>query len=352
MDESNSKKCIVLFKQRQWFASAVHTPVPKPHTPRTEADGETTTEYKLTFTIKRNLIDAGWCWIGWGDNKVQLRMYVDLGAKCTFSTQGVYDEIVPKAAAGELGCVRVAPEIQPVLADGWNGDKVPMKNWAQLTVTADNVQGVQTICVGVYVSFGRSGDDRVLVAGEDLTIDLGFVHPTKQIEAARTQGVSDESLLGDKAPKRTYVLSEEEKRKRESSHRMAAQCSNVYADGLAYVGDTAFSQVRPMEWTQDPLLQYSYMTTAALHQAGVSATALNHEGVLNELSVQEFARLHDWITGHVDSDTAGTVKGLVSIDVLRVTSETNRLTRVPNVTFRVIESTAKRVVFGNDIFCI
>ena len=54
-----------------------------------------------------------------------------------------------------------------------------------VTVTADNVQGVQTICVGQYVSFDRKGDDRVLTAGKDLAKDLGFVHPTKQIEAVR-----------------------------------------------------------------------------------------------------------------------------------------------------------------------
>ena len=347
MDKENSRKCIALFRQKQWFAVSVHNPDIKPARPEAIAGGAAD-KYKLPYKIERNLIDAGWCWIGWGTNKVQLRLYVDLGATCSFSSEAVYKEIVPKAANGSLGCARIAPEIKNITSDSWDGKKKNMKNWMQLTITADNVQGVQTICVGQYVSFDRKGDDRVLTAGKDLAKDLGFVHPTKQIEAARVQGVSPESLLGDDVPKRTYVLSAEEKTKREDNRMMATKCATVHADGLAYVGDVAFNHVRPMEWTHEPLLQHSYMTTAALHQAGTSARQLPHEGVINELAVNDFLSLQDWIVGHTQEEGLS-IGGLVEVDILRVTSETKRLTRVLNTKLRVIQSTARRVVIGNDI---
>ena len=347
MDPANSKKCIELFRNKQWFAATVHHPMPKPSSPE-EDSGGAKQNYKLPYKIERNLIDAGWCWLGWGSNRIQLRLYVDLGATCSFSTQGVYNEIAPKAADGSLGCARVAPEIQHIAANGWDGKNKRMKYWMQMTVTADNVQGVQTICVGQYISFDRVGNERVLTAGKDLAKDLGFVHPTKQIEANRIQGVSPESLLGDETPKRTYVLSAEEKAKREDNRRRAAMCATVHADGLAYVGDEAFKHVRPMEWTQEPLLQHSYITTAALHQAGISAKHLPHDGVINELVVQGFSNLQDWLAGHTDTDIKG-VHGLVTVDVLRVTSETHRLTRILDASFIVIESTAKRIILGNDV---
>ena len=62
-------------------------------------------------------------------------------------------------------------------------NKDTMKNWVQLVVTANNVQGVQTICIGQFVSFCRDTDERVLIAGKDLAYCLGFVEELVEIQA-------------------------------------------------------------------------------------------------------------------------------------------------------------------------
>ena len=121
------------------------------------------------------------------------------------------------------------------------------------------------------------------------------------------------------------------------------------SEGLAYVGEEAFGHVRPMEWIQDPQLQRSYMTTAALHQAGRSATDVSQPGVMNELAVGEFDRLAKWLTGDADTDLCQSGQPRAVIDVVRITCETKRLRRMILVEFTVIRSTKKRVIFGTNV---
>ena len=67
---------------------------------------------------------------------------------------------------------------------------------------------------------------------------------------------------------------------------MAEMYATIRCEGIAYIGEHAFDHVRPMQWVQDPMLKHSYMSTAALHQAGNSAQAQGYEGVLSELPAQ------------------------------------------------------------------
>ena len=119
--------------------------------------------------------------------------------------------------------------------------------------------------------------------------------------------------------------------------------------GLAYVGDEAFKHVRPMQWAHEPVLRHSYITTAALHQAGSSANKLRYEGILSELAIQDHQALASWMVDTVHPEAAGTVVALVDVDVMRVVSETRAFARLEKVRFRVIQSTQRRVVFGADI---
>ena len=347
MDKANSMKCIALFKQKQWFAVSTHNPTPAIEMVASQKAGSESG--KMPFTIEKNPIDAGWCWLGWGATRIQLRLYIDLGATCSFSTQGVYKEASVKAKNGELGCARIATEVPKILADSWDGRKVPMKNWMQVTVTANNVQSVQTICIGQYVCCGRAGEERVLVAGKDLARLLGFAHPSEQIKQGRMRGIDPEALLGDKAPPRTYVLSKEEKLKQENNRKMLERCLEVHSEGLAYIGDEAFQHVRPMQWTHEPMLLQSYMSTAALYQAGNSATSLGCDGIPNELSVEEFDRLGQWITGDTEGMANKPIKARAMIDIVRITSETKMLRRLQQVEFRIVHSTEKRAIFGANV---
>ena len=352
MNKENSKKCIALFKQRQWFAAAVHKPMPPiADNAIITGDSKAKPSGKLPFTVEKNPIDAGWCWLGWGAKRIQLRLYIDLGATCSFSTQGIYAIVAPKATSGELGCARIASEVPKILSDAWDGRKIPMKNWMQLTVTAYNTQGIQTICVGQYVSFGRAGDDEVLVAGKDLARALGFALPAEQMRSNRMSGIDPAEFLGDKVVEspRSYVLSSDERIKREQNRKMMELCLEVHAEGLAYIAEEAFEHVRPMQWAYEPLLQHSYTTTAAIHQAGRSASKLAHEGIANELAVGDMSNMLQWISGDVPDDSTSGVVMRVIIDTVRVTCETKPLRRLTNVEFRVVRSMEKRVVFGKNV---
>ena len=111
--------------------------------------------------------------------------------------------MVEKTKKDLLGAVRLASEVSKIDGDSWTGDNVPMKNWLQLTVTADNTQGVWTICVGQFVSFSRKSEERILVVDKDLTYSLGFGLVPEQITGRRLHGLDPVSVLGDGPPPRT-----------------------------------------------------------------------------------------------------------------------------------------------------
>ena len=347
-DEANSKKSHKLFKSKQWFAVSAHKPMAA--IPAELAhDMKPLKEGQLPFKLEGDITDAGWCWLGWGEKRVHLRLGVDLGSTCSFGTTGVFDEIMPMIKAGDLGAARLASEVPKVVADSWNGKKDEMKNWVQLVVTANNVQGVQTICIGQFVTFCRKSEERVLVAGKDLAHCLGFELVPEQIKHQSTRGIDPEVVLGDGAPGRTYVMSAAQQDKITHNRRLAELQSQIFGDGLAYIGNEAFRHVRPMQWANDPVLRHSYITTAALHQAGSSANKLKYEGVLSELAVQDHQALGDWLVDTVHPGAAEKVVGLVDVDVIRVVSETRPFARLEKVRFRVIQSTQRRVVFGADV---
>ena len=347
-DEANSKKSQQLFKAKQWFAVSAHKPMTK--VPEDLVHGmKPLKEGQLPFKLEGDITDAGWCWLGWGEQRVHLRLGVDLGSTCSFCTTGVYDEILPMIKAGKLGAARLASEVPRVVADSWNGKKDDMKNWVQLVVTANNVQGVQTVCIGQFVTFCRKSEERVLVAGKDLAYCLGFELVPEQIKHQATRGIDPEVVLGDGAPGRTYVMSAAQKDKIKSNRRLTELQSRMFGDGLAYIGDAAFRQVGPMQWANDPVLRHSYITTAALHQAGSSANKLKYEGILSELAVQDYQALGDWMVDEIHPEAAGSVVGLVEVDVIRVVSEMRPFARLEKVRFRVIQSTQRRVVFGGDV---
>ena len=348
MDDANSAKSKAMFSARQWFTAAVKQPQrlsPSAGAPEMcpLPDG------KLPFKPDKRWLDGGWCWIGWGENKVQLRLYVDLGADCSFSTQGMYKHIAALAKAGNLGCARLASEVPKVMAESWDGARVPMKNWIQVAVTADNVQGVQCICVGHFVSFGREGEHRVLVAGRELAHALGYLDPQQQRSAARTTGASPESILGDKAPKRTYVLSPDTRDKIERNRARAEIYERIRSEGMIYVGDEAFNRVRPMQFVHEPTLKKSYMSSAALHQAGVSANKMAYEGIINELATTQHARLWAWMTDDDNASEKTTVDGLAEVDITRILRETKPLARVKKAKFHIIQSKERKVILGQDV---
>lgn len=269
--QQQQQKCVELFKKKQWFATAVHTPMPTPESDTMYKVGTPLKDGQLPYKVEKDWTDAGWCWIGWGENRIQLRLFVDPGSTCSFSTQGLYDKVAPLAKAGKLGAARIATEVPKITSNAWNGRKDSMGRWMQLTVTANNVTGTQTICIGQFVTFSRVGDAQILVAGKDLARSLGFEMPGDQIKRASIAAITPEMLLGDEPPPRTYVLSNETKRKIEENRKLAELYAKIHSEGLAYVGYEAFKHLRPMQWVQDPTLRHSYMSTAVMHQAGAGA---------------------------------------------------------------------------------
>ena len=199
-----------------------------------------------------------------------------------------------------------------------------MKNWVQLTVTADNTRGVQTICVGQFVSFSRKSDERILVAGKDLAYSLGFDLVPEQLQGRRLRGLDPINVLGDDSPARTYVMSREQKEKITHARDLALKRCAVHPEGLAYIGDHAFQHVRPMEFAKKPLLRHTYITTAALHQAGLSAEKLPTEGLLSELAAEDKSSLATWLTGGI-GEQAHQIESVVKIDLIRVLREKYRL---------------------------
>ena len=134
MDSTNSKKCIEVFKRKQWFATAVHNPMPQPD-PQLDDMSKAGTPLKkgqLPYKIEKDWTDAGWCWIGWGANRIQLRLFIDPRSTCSFSTEGLYDKVAPLAKSGKLGAARIATEVPKIVSDAWNGKKDVMGRWMQL----------------------------------------------------------------------------------------------------------------------------------------------------------------------------------------------------------------------------
>ena len=156
-------------------------------------------------------------------------------------------------------------------------------------------------------------------------------------------------LLGDDPPPRTYVLSNETKRKIEENRKLAELYSKIHSEGLTYVGYEAFKHLRPMQWVQDPTLRHSYMSTAAMYQAGASANKRKYEGILSELASANAVGPASWLADDNNESGVGKIVGRVIIDVLLIIREAKRLTRIENVEFRVIQSTERRVVFGANV---
>ena len=69
MDDAHSKKCIALFKSRQWFAVSVHAPMQYPKDGAAVAGHDNSgplQKGQLPYKLEKDWTDAGWCWLGWG----------------------------------------------------------------------------------------------------------------------------------------------------------------------------------------------------------------------------------------------------------------------------------------------
>ena len=115
---ANSKASQDIFKVKNWLSKA---------TVDATQHGD-----MLPFKPEENWLDGGQCTIGVGEHTVTLRLYVDLGSTCTFSTYHLYPKLKHLAVTGALGAARVANEISPVDADAFDGRKVKLRRWLQL----------------------------------------------------------------------------------------------------------------------------------------------------------------------------------------------------------------------------
>ena len=281
-DKANAKASKALFKSKQWQATAKSAASP--------------TSSVLPFKLEDNWVDAGWCWLGHGENAIKLRFFIDLGATCTCSMVHLYVDVAKKAKDGKLGAARVATEVSPVPAQLADGSDTELKKWLQLCVKAENVAGTAVTVYGQYVSFSREGDENILVAGKDLARCLGYETPEDQRQRVRSGGVAPSQVFNAKVDPRTYVLSDETKAKIAENRKRAEQHAVVMAEGLAYVGSDAFDKVElTTEFVKEPLLRHTYITTRVVNSAGVDACKPIDENCVSEFSLGHQSAIAEWL---------------------------------------------------------
>jgi len=265
MTPANSKKSKDLFSAKNWMQHA-------------EAGAEVVAaaaaaDEVLPFKLEAGWLDGGWCTLGFGEHEVRVRLMIDLGGTCTIGMEHMFRMLATKATKGLLGAARVASNVARLKGQTYAGTKKPFKNWIQMPIQAPNVRGTPTIVVGQYVSFVRSGDQDMLIAGKDLAYALGYLNPRKQREnAAETGnldalGVDPEALLGKGAPKRKYALSNDTTRKIRENRERERRYTQVLAEGRIFLGEQMFDTVTSAVFVTEPLLRFSYCTTAVLAAA-------------------------------------------------------------------------------------
>ena len=334
--KENSAKSRDLFKTKGWLCAA----------PKRVYKDETKV---LPFELRDNWLDTGYCWIGHGKHSIRIRMYVDMGSTCSFSTIKLFDKLKVMAKEGTLGAARVANEVAPVEADAFNGAKVKMKKWMQLPVRAENVAGTLTTVVGQYVSFCRKSSENVLVAGRGLARALGYVDPEEQRALARTIGVSEEQVFDEGVKPRTYVLSKETQATIEANRLLAEKRATIVGEGRMFMGSGAWKARETTVYVKEPLLKTSYITTAALNRAGPDSFT-NIKGTMprSEFAANQHGALAAWLGDGQRYCATDEVTQVTRMDVIRVLREMTPMTRIGNVTFRVIRSTENRCVLGRD----
>ena len=89
-DDNNAKRCQDLFKQnREWrLATSDKQPIKKGTQP---------------FKLEANWIDGGWCTIGAGKHKREVRLQLDLGAPRSFGSRSLFKSIAKDIREGNLG---------------------------------------------------------------------------------------------------------------------------------------------------------------------------------------------------------------------------------------------------------
>ena len=68
------------------------------------------------FKLEENWIDGGWCSIGDGKFRQQVRLMLGLGAQKSFGSTQMYASIAADIKAGNLGPARIATEIKTSMA--------------------------------------------------------------------------------------------------------------------------------------------------------------------------------------------------------------------------------------------
>ena len=131
---------------------------------------------------------------------------------------------------------------------------------------------------------------------------LGYLNPVKQREQARTRSIPPELFLGESAPARTYVLSEDAKERIEENRKRQKLAEVIVAEGRIYLGSEAFASAKTVEFVSEPLLKYSYCSTAALRLAKGSAVAVGRQGGRSEF------HLRHWPLGLDTAPVAGTLR--------------------------------------------
>ena len=83
---ANAKRCQDLFQQHREWRLATVTPKPDAKVKQaTDADKDV-----LEFKLEENWVDGGWCIIGHGPHKRQVRLLLDLGAQRSFGSRSLF----------------------------------------------------------------------------------------------------------------------------------------------------------------------------------------------------------------------------------------------------------------------
>ena len=88
----------------------------------------------LPFKPEKDWIDGGWCTIGEGEFQTQLRIFIDLGAKCSYASRQLYDILCPLIRKGNLGAARIANNVSRIAGNGWDGSNTKMSRWLELPI--------------------------------------------------------------------------------------------------------------------------------------------------------------------------------------------------------------------------
>ena len=227
---------------------------------------------------------------------------IDLGGDYNIAPEADFDKIIQKHKNGELKGWRIQILKKTRVVELANGDFVTIDKWIRTKLTGESIASRHVTVYDTEFGFAQAWTGRIIV-GRHTAQQFGFKDPQRQwldaqmgpttippthktpdndddSEHAEVEDVTDDYtqqtttnanaqhlLPRQKQSTTTPKISAKQFMAKSTTTEPATakpRSRNITAVGTTYVGQHAFKHGDSCTWVNDPMLKYSYITTAAL----------------------------------------------------------------------------------------